>query len=88
MLAQLNRFNNGNVFFVMMFHNVDIVPGCSPYAQNENDAKLFLRRLTQTLEFAQQHRAHFVLLSEIRDLFTGRHAKPANSSPAEIAAHV
>lgn len=88
LLTQLNRYNNGNVFLVMMFHNVDIVPGCSPYAHNESDAKLFLRRLAQTLEFVQHCQAHFVTLSEMRDLFTGRHTKPATSRLAEIAAHV
>lgn len=87
LLTQLNRYNNGNVFLVMMFHNVDIVPGCSPYAQNENDAKLFIKRLIQTLEFAQRRQIHFVTLSEIRELFAGIHVRPANRSLDEIATY-
>lgn len=87
MLSYLNRFNNEDVFFVMMFHNVDIVPGCSPYAQNENDTKQLLERLTKTLEFAQLHNAQLVTLSEIRGLFAGRQAKSVPSGLDEAVSH-
>lgn len=87
MLSYLNRFKNDDVFFVMMFHNVDILPGCSPYAQNENEAKQLLERLAQILEFTQLHNAKFVTLSEIRCLFAGRQARPVCSDLDELVSH-
>lgn len=35
----VNVASTGKVVLNMMYHNVEVMPGCSPYAQNEDDAR-------------------------------------------------
>ena len=51
-----------------MFHNVEIVPGASPYAQTEAAAQGILARLTALLGFAEGGGIRVVGLSDVPGL--------------------
>lgn len=68
-LSQLTHNDGIDVFLVMMLHNVDVVPGCSPYSQTEAESTVFLSRLEQILGFAEQIGATSITLCEARDFF-------------------
>jgi hypothetical protein len=51
-----------------MFHNVEVVPGASPYAATEAQAARILSRLAGLLEFARGAGASFVGLSDVPEL--------------------
>jgi hypothetical protein len=59
-----------------MFHNVEVVPGASPYAQNEREAAGILGRLAALLEFARGSRIAVVGLGDLPEIFA---AVPARS---------
>lgn len=52
-----------------MFHNVEIVPGMSPYADDEAGAGAILSRLDGLLAFAQRERIAVIGLSDVPGLF-------------------
>jgi hypothetical protein len=52
-----------------MFHNVEIIPGLSPYAKNEAEADAILQRLAALLAFARGEGIAVVGLSDIADIF-------------------
>lgn len=74
MLRQLKRNTNQNVFFVMMFHNVDFVPGCSPYARTALEAQHLFDRLENILSFAENLPVRFITLSKIGELIQNERA--------------
>lgn len=49
----------------MMFHNVEFVPACSPYAKNQDDVRTLLRRLERFFAFCQNNGIHFATMSEL-----------------------
>lgn len=51
-----------------MFHNVEVVPHLSPYAENEGQAKAILDRLAALLAFAQREEIPVVGLSDVPGL--------------------
>jgi hypothetical protein len=51
-----------------MFHNVEVVPGKSPYADTEGQARGILERLEGLLAFAQAEKIRVVGLSDVREL--------------------
>ena len=53
----------------MMFHNIDFLPGCSPYAQTESEANVFLQRLSDILRFLKGIPAQFINLGEVYNYF-------------------
>jgi len=48
-----------------MFHNVEIVPRASPYAETEKQAQSILDRLEGLLDFVKREKIRVVGLSEI-----------------------
>jgi hypothetical protein len=52
-----------------MFHNVEIIPDASPYAETESEARAILSRLGALLEFAARESIRVVGLSDIAELF-------------------
>jgi hypothetical protein len=52
-----------------MFHNVEVVPGASPYAASEAEAKAILDRLVGLLAFAQSENIGVIGLSDVPELF-------------------
>jgi hypothetical protein len=59
------------VFLVMMLHNVEVEPGCSPYAQSEQEVEEYLDRLVGVLDYVSSIGGTFVTLSEIPALLQG-----------------
>lgn len=57
-----------------MFHNVEVIPKASPYAQNESQAKSILDRLCGLLTFAKRENISVVGLSEIPSLLDSHQA--------------
>jgi hypothetical protein len=51
-----------------MFHNVEVIPGASPYARNETEAHAILARLTALLDFAAREGIRVVGLADIPEL--------------------
>jgi hypothetical protein len=60
--------NNRPVILNAMFHNVEVVPGLSPYAANERQAAGILGRLEALLEFAQRCGIAVVGLSDVPEI--------------------
>ena len=58
-----------SVYFVMMFHNVDFIPGCSPYAKTEADQEKYVQNLTKIIEKIKSYNGEFVTLSEMTKIF-------------------
>jgi hypothetical protein len=55
-----------------MFHNVEIVPGASPYAKNEAGADAIMNRLAGLLAFAEREGIHSLGLGDVAELFTSK----------------
>jgi hypothetical protein len=51
-----------------MFHNVEVIPGASPYARTEADAHAILARLTALLDFTTREGIRVVGLADIPEL--------------------
>ncbi len=51
-----------------MFHNVEIVPGKSPYAKNESEARAILSRLSALLSFCEREGVSVVGLSDLPEI--------------------
>ncbi|HET6149702.1 MAG TPA: hypothetical protein VFH68_19345 [Polyangia bacterium] len=66
----------------VMFHNVEVVAGASPYARDESQAGAILGRLAALLDFARDAGARSVGLGELPDLLA-RREPPA---PSEVRA--
>jgi hypothetical protein len=69
-----------------MFHNVEIVPGLSPYAQTEAAAQAILKRLAGLITFAEREGIRTIGLSAIPELFADTipyTAAAMRQSPAE-----
>jgi hypothetical protein len=52
----------------MMFHNVEVMPGMSPYAKTESDCKAYLRQLEMFFEYCRTKDVQSVALTDLYDL--------------------
>lgn len=57
-----------DTFLVMMFHNVDFMPGCSPYAQSEEEASKSFLRLKLIFRDCLRMGIEFITLSEVPEI--------------------
>ena len=55
-----------------MFHNVDVIGGASPFAENEMEADATMKRLVELLAFSRREGISSVGLSDVPELFAGR----------------
>ncbi len=53
-----------------MFHNVEIIPGASPYAQTERAARGIMQRLSALLDFARKEEIPVVGLGDVPELLS------------------
>lgn len=68
-IADARRRHPGRpVVLNAMFHNVEVVPGASPYAANEAEAKAILARLHALLSFAERESIAVVGLGDIPEI--------------------
>jgi hypothetical protein len=63
-----------------MFHNVEIVPGASPYAKNESEADAIMKRLAGLLAFAEREGIRSLGLGDVPELFGQEHNQPGLAS--------
>lgn len=61
--------NEEHIVFNMMFHNVEVMPGLSPYSLNENDCKTYLGALDWFFNYCHQNNIESVGLSSLYDVF-------------------
>jgi len=68
-IAEARRAAPGRpVILNAMFHNVEVVPGMSPYAATEDEANGILDRLRSLLAFAQREGIAVIGLADVPDL--------------------
>lgn len=65
-----NKYHDKDVLvFNMMFHNVEVIPGMSPYTKTENDCKAYLKQLEDFFIYCKDKDIHGAKLSSIYDLY-------------------
>ncbi len=52
----------------MMFHNVEVMPGLSPYSKNESDCKAYLNQLALFFQYCKSRDIKSVALTDLYDL--------------------
>lgn len=57
------------VVFNMMFHNVEVLPGLSPYTNTENDCLQYMQELQHFFAFCRQKEISSIGLSDLYDVF-------------------
>jgi hypothetical protein len=57
--------NRDNVFIIIMFHPLELIPGASPYSLNPKKAKMIINNLRQLLLYINDKQIKFITLSEI-----------------------
>jgi hypothetical protein len=60
---------NGNIVLNMMFHNVEVLPGRSPYVQTDEESQNYLKLLETFLNFARNSGIRGITLSELYDVY-------------------
>lgn len=63
---------NDDVFLVMMFHNVDFIPNCSPYAKSIEDQNRFKDNLIKIVEKIKSYGGAVVTLSEMNKIYKSK----------------
>jgi hypothetical protein len=58
-----------NISLNMMFHNVEVMPSCSPYTKTEDDCARYLDTLARFFRFCNEHGVISVKLSELYEKF-------------------
>lgn len=53
----------------MMFHNVEVIPGLSPYTRTENESRIYLQQLKDFFTFCRQEHFSGVGLSALYKIF-------------------
>jgi hypothetical protein len=65
-----NRYcDNEYVVFNMMFHNVEVIPGLSPYSTSAEDAAEYIRSIEWFLKFCNEQKIQGAALSTLYDIF-------------------
>lgn len=68
-----NRYaSNDFIVFNLMFHNVEVMPGLSPYTRTERDCKKYLGQLDKFFAFCNASHIESVTLSELYDIYGKR----------------
>ena len=55
----------------MMFHNMELIPGCSPYSQTPEDVAVYIESLRATFETARELGIESRTLHEYYEEFMG-----------------
>ncbi|MBL7699260.1 MAG: hypothetical protein JNK79_13935 [Chitinophagaceae bacterium] len=64
--------SSDNVVFNMMFHNVEVMPGLSPYSLNESDCEKYLASLEWFFNYCRENNIQSVNLSSMYDVFQNK----------------
>jgi hypothetical protein len=69
----LHRYHEHDVVvFNMMFHNVEVMPGLSPYCKTETDCTRYLNQLTFFFEYCKNKNIKSVALTDLYDIQKGK----------------
>jgi hypothetical protein len=60
---------NPFIVYNMMFHNVEVMPGLSPYSKTEEDCKRYLESLEKFLQYCNKHNVQSIPLSALYDIY-------------------
>ena len=60
------------VVFNMMFHNVEVMPGLSPYSKTESDCDVYLNQLAAFFQFCKTKNIQSVALTDLYDIQKGK----------------
>jgi hypothetical protein len=63
--------------FNMMFHNVEVLPGKSPYTRTERDCEQYLNVIERILTYCRENGIVSVGLSALHEIFRGAAPEPA-----------
>ena len=61
--------DENNVVFNMMFHNVEVMPGLSPYSITEEDGQSYLQSLEWFLNYCSGNNIAGISLSSLYDIY-------------------
>lgn len=67
-----SNIHQDTVVFNMMFHNVEVLPGLSPYSITENDANNYMQSLEWFLNFCSKNNIEGISLSSLYDIFKSK----------------
>ncbi|HLA54310.1 MAG TPA: hypothetical protein VK618_13435 [Flavitalea sp.] len=62
----------GIVVYNMMFHNVEVMPGLSPYSKTETDCQQYLGTLEWLFNYCKQKNILSISLSELHEKYNGK----------------
>jgi hypothetical protein len=61
--------NRQDIVLNMMFHNVEVLPMCSPYTKTEKDCAMYLDTLERFFRFCRNAGVESINLSALYELF-------------------
>lgn len=61
--------NRGFVVLNMMFHNVEVLPGLSPYCKNESDCRDYLNQLSEFFQYCNEYGIESIAISDLYKLY-------------------
>lgn len=68
----MKRYANQEYLILnIMFHNVEVLPGLSPYALTQEDCQKYLSKLHEYFAWCNQNDIQGITLSDIHDLYAG-----------------
>lgn len=68
-----SEFNDSeNIVFNMMFHNVEVMPGLSPYSLTESDCKKYMESLEMFFIYCNQNNIQSVDLSSLYEVYRNK----------------
>jgi hypothetical protein len=64
-----NYKNNETLVYNMMFHNVEVMPGLSPYTRTENDCTAYMNQLEKYFIYCTENNIRGITLSDVYNLY-------------------
>lgn len=64
-----NNYKEDTLVINMMFHNVEVIPGLSPYTKNENDCTQYLHLLENFFKYCNSHSIQSINISKLYDIY-------------------
>ena len=62
-------YSSANIFFNMMFHNVEVMPGLSPYTRTEQDCQAYLQQLEKFFAYCSSNQIQSITLKDAYKIY-------------------